>query len=1199
MLWGSDNYGWEMKGSIGASGGLLCIWNSMEFVKQGVLLGDGFLCISGEWGPKRLKCNFVNVYASNDKQKKVKLWEELRQMIMEEEGRWMIVGDFNAVRNINERKGKTGESQDMREFDEFVVSTGLVDIKLANRRYTWYRPDGSAMSRLDRVLMSGEMYSLGNGWIQQGLKRTVSDHCPIVIKSSVADWGPKPFRVLDAWQQHPQFKKVVEEKWKELAEEGYAGYRCKQKLKRLKEFLKGWNKEVFGNMEAQFQSLANGVEQVDLKNELIELEEGEVVLRKEGFQQLWEILWKREAIWKQKSRSNWVRLGDQNTRYFHKIANGRKAQNSISGLWSNGQWVEDPDMVKDEMVKYFSKMFREDSWNRPKPSNLAFRRISSEQKEWLERPFTAEEIEEGLKSCDGSKAPGPDGYNFNLLKFMWSSVRDDFVAFFREFHQNCRLVKGLNSSFLALVPKKLSPRDLKDFRPISLIGCMYKLLAKVLANRLKEVMPEIISETQSAFVGGRQLVDSVLVLNEVVDEVRKKKQAAFVFKADFQKAYDCVNWSFLDWMLDALGFGEKWRGWIRECLSTARVSVLVNGSPTKEFEMGKGLRQGDPLSPFLFLMVGEALHGLVKKAEEDGLLQGITVGRRGLVVSLLQFADDTVILGKANKENVLMVKAILRWFELMSGLRINFSKSSVYGFNVTDSWVRGVAGVLHCGVGKAPFIYLGMPIGGNPRCTKFWVPVVNKFREKLAVWKSAMLSFGGRLTLLNSVLSALPTFFMSLFYMPNSVLAQLVSIQRDFLWGGSREKRKISWVKWEVICWSKEKGGLGVPDLRRRNWALLGKWWYRFGDGREGLWKRVVKEKFYGGKPEVGITDVENLRVSQIWGDIIRIGGNSEKLKNMLRQGFRWKVGEGCRVNFWRDIWVGNKSLRDLFPRLFQLALNKEGTVKENGTWEGEGWIWGIEWRRARLGREKDEEEGLWAMLANVKLRKEVVDSWQWRFDVEGSYVVKSAYEFLASEECLLEGHLCKFLWCKWVPSKVGFFGWRLCLDRLPTRWNLRKRGVVLQGDGLVCGLCKEGVEDVNHLFCTCKAAWLVWAKVVKWWGLEIVMPATVRGVVDFFLWCLGSLAGKEMGACIFLVTSWYLWYWRNVLVFRSNEDLGDRLLELIQVKSYFWIRNKVSGSVFSLIQWQSNPTACAMELKSYKRSLKEFHKNQQRHPPT
>ncbi|GKV02912.1 hypothetical protein SLEP1_g15289 [Rubroshorea leprosula] len=389
-----------------------------------------------------------------------------------------------------------------------------------------------------------------------------------------------------------------------------------------------------------------------------------------------------------------------------------------------------------------------------------------------------------------------------------------------------------------------------------------------------------------------------------------------------------------------------------------------------------------------------------------------------------------------------------------------------------------------------------------------------------------------------------------------------------------------------------------VPDLRRRNWALLGKWWYRLGDGREGLWKRVVKEKFYEGKQEVGMIDVVSLRVSQIWGDIIRIGGKSEKLKNMLRHGFRWEVGEGCRVCFWRDIWVGDKSLRDLFPRLFQLAINKEGTVKENGLWEGERWKWGIEWRRERMGREKDEEQGLGVVLANLKLRKGMADLWRWRHDVEGRYAVKIAYEFLAPEERLLEGQLCNLIWCKLVPSKVGFFGWRLCLDWLPTRWNLWKRGVMLQGEGMVCGLCKEGVEDVNHLFCTCKVAWLVWMKVFKWWGVEVVMPGTVRGVVDFFLWCWGSVGGKELGACMFLVTSWYLWFWRNSLVFRNNGEMKEQLLELIQVKSYLWIRNKVNGCVFSLAQWQSNPKECAKELKSFKKSLKLFTKQQQNHSP-
>ncbi|GLU16530.1 hypothetical protein SLE2022_329610 [Rubroshorea leprosula] len=682
-LWYSDDFDWNMKSSVGASGGLICMWDKSLFVKLGEFTGDGYLGIKGQWGVKKEVCFFVNIYAPNDRKKKAALWDELRQRIVEEGGRWMLAGDFNAVRSMDERRGKTGESVDMKDFDLFIETAGLVDSKLINGKFTWYRPDGTAMSRLDRILMTVEMSRMGGEWVQQGLKRNISDHCAIVLKTRTTDWGPKPFRVLDAWQHHPEFRKVVEDKWNELVVDGFAGYKCIQKLKMLKQFLKSWNQDVFRDLETQFQRAASTVAELDMKNEEVALEEEELEERWQGFQALWDIMRKRESIWKQKSRSNWAKWGDANSRYFHQIANGRKAHNNIVGISCDGRWIEEPEVIKREVVGYFRRVFANDSRNRPKPAGIGFKMISQEMTAWLERPFSTEEIEEGLKSCEGTKAPGPDGYNFSFIKYAWGCMKEDFLRFFEEFHQNGRLVKGLNSSFLTLIPKKMNPMELKDFRPISLVGCVYKLLAKVLANRLRVVMPEIISDSQSAFLGGRQLVDSVLVLNEVVEEVKQRKQQAFIFKADFEKAYDCVDWSYLDWMMSRFGFGGKWRRWIRECLSTARVSVLVNGSPTEEFAMGKGLRQGDPLSPFLFLMVAEGLHGLVKKAEEEGLLQGIMVGNNGLAISLLQFADDTVIL--ANSESIFTVKTILRWFELMSGLRINYGKSSLWfqcGFSV-------------------------------------------------------------------------------------------------------------------------------------------------------------------------------------------------------------------------------------------------------------------------------------------------------------------------------------------------------------------------------------------------------------------------------------------------------------------------------------------------------------------------------------
>ncbi|GLU11324.1 hypothetical protein SLE2022_280790 [Rubroshorea leprosula] len=223
-LWYSDECDWVMKESIGASGGSICVWNNVNFVKLGEFVGDGLLGIEGIWGSGKVLCYFVNVYASQDRCKKARLWEELGTMVMEKGGCWMIAGDFNAVKCPEERRGRTGVCPEMEEFNVFIESTGLVDIKLANRRFTWYRPDGSSMSRLDRFLMTEEMYSLGCEWVQQGMKRTISDHCAVILKTRNADWGPRPFRVLDAWQQHPDFKNAVEGKWQGMEVEGYAGY---------------------------------------------------------------------------------------------------------------------------------------------------------------------------------------------------------------------------------------------------------------------------------------------------------------------------------------------------------------------------------------------------------------------------------------------------------------------------------------------------------------------------------------------------------------------------------------------------------------------------------------------------------------------------------------------------------------------------------------------------------------------------------------------------------------------------------------------------------------------------------------------------------------------------------------------------------------------------------------------------------------
>ena len=200
------------------------------------------------------------------------------------------------------------------------------------------------------------------------------------------------------------------------------------------------------------------------------------------------------------------------------------------------------------------------------------------------------------------------------------------MRFLHEFHRNGHLAKGINSTFIALIPKVDSPQRLNDFRPISLVGSLYKILAKVLANRLRLVIGSVISGTQSAFIKGHQILDGILVANEIVDEARRCKKELLLFKVDFEKAYDSIDWGYLQEVMRKMGFPTLWRKLIKECVGSATASILVNGSPTDEFPLGRGLRQGDPLSPFLFLLAAEGFNVLMKALSENNLFSGYTVG---------------------------------------------------------------------------------------------------------------------------------------------------------------------------------------------------------------------------------------------------------------------------------------------------------------------------------------------------------------------------------------------------------------------------------------------------------------------------------------------------------------------------------------------------------------------------------------------
>ncbi|XP_028066337.1 uncharacterized protein LOC114269242 [Camellia sinensis] len=325
------------------------------------------------------------------------------------------------------------------------------------------------------------------------------------------DWGSKPFRFVNAWCLHPSFVSLVDKSWKETVVHGWTGYVLLKKLKALKQILRIWNKEVYRNVSFKLKAAEDEVHNLDLEAETRELNSTEKVRRRAVREEVWRLNRMVEWMWLQNSRLNWALKGDRNTRFFHVMARSRQSKNELVSITVGDSVIEEPNHVRREVYDHFRKHYAEEWVVRPKLGGIFKSIQNSPLFKMLEAEFSELEIK---------------------------MMKGDVINFMKDFHKNGRLVKGLNNSFITLVPKKENPMGLYDFRPIILVGSVYKILTKVLSKWLKAVPPYVISETQSAFLGGRNILDGILIANKVMDGWKKSKKKGVIIKLDFEKAYD-------------------------------------------------------------------------------------------------------------------------------------------------------------------------------------------------------------------------------------------------------------------------------------------------------------------------------------------------------------------------------------------------------------------------------------------------------------------------------------------------------------------------------------------------------------------------------------------------------------------------------------------------------------------------------------
>ncbi|GJV00311.1 RNA-directed DNA polymerase, eukaryota [Tanacetum coccineum] len=837
--------------------------------------------------------------------------------------------------------------------------------------------------------------------------------------------------------------------------------------------------------------------------------------------ELWELSWEQD--WKSDYRS----------------------QLAIRGTLVNGEWISNPVGVKREFYSHFKNQFSPSYTPRLSFDFVFPNRLSTDQVEDLERLVTYDEVKRAVWDCGANKSPGPDGFTFEFFRKFWKTLDQDVFQAVSDFFENGHIPRGCNASFIALIPKIHDAKIVKDFRPISLIGSIYKIITKILANRLCNVLPCLISEVQSAFVSNRNILDGPFILDELLQWCKHKRKRAMIFKVDFEKAFDSVKWDYLIDTLRAFGFGQKWCSWINGCFETATGSVLVNGSPTSEFQFHRGLKQGDPISPFLFILIMETLHLSFKRVIEANLFKGISINA-SFSISHLFYADDVVFIGEWNSSNIKTVAKVLNCFYLASGLKINFHKSKLMGVGVNSNEVESVANLVGCSTFSSPFKYLGVIVGDNMSRLKPWEDVISKVSNRLSNWKLKTLSIGGRLTLIKSVISSIPLYHMSIFKAPMGVLNKLESIRRNFFNGIDGMDKKNSWIGWDKILASKKNGGLGVSSLYATNRALLFKWIWRFFSQDSSWWSRFI-QAMHGNHGALS-SCVTSLRRSP-WLDIIREMHALNSKGIDLMQFLKKKLGNGENTSFWDDKWHDDGPFKSLYPRLHALETCKSISVASKLSQPS--LIHSFR-RPPRGGVEEEQFSLLGSRTTGISLPN-MCDRWFWSLESSGDFSVKSTR--ICIDDNILPKNDVPTRWVKIIPIKVNIHAWKVFLDKIPTRLNLSLRGMDIPS--ILCPLCNSAAESTSHIFFSCPLARQVWNKFLRWWEMDSI---SFDRYEDWLSWLNNTRFPKQLktfleGICY--IMWWLIWRFRNQVLFGSKQPRRDLLFDDIVQLSYLWISNR------------------------------------------
>jgi hypothetical protein len=546
------------------------------------------------------------------------------------------------------------------------------------------------------------------------LTRVGSNHYPNIVNTDDHRFQQQHgFRFEMAWLSQGGFREQVVASWPERGEGKIQDFWREMKAY-TRRFCKGWGANTNSQIKNKKKDLLGKLKNLDSEMESNGLN---VLQRQQRYE--WENelegIYQFEAIqWQRRGGVKWILEGDSNSRYFQ--ANGRKKKCTIFALEDGERSIRDPKDIRDHVESYYKSLFGkekmgsitlgENFWNDRG-------RLSNEEAQELIRPFTIKEIEDTLRDMEVNSAPGPDGLPVGFYREFWTELKPFVLEIFNDFFKGELNISRLNYGMISLIPKTKEANNIKQYRPTCRLNVDYKWFTKTLTLRLTPWAAKLISETQTTFIPGRYILEGVVILHEVLHELRVSNLRGIILKLDFEKPYDKVQWGFMMEVLRRKNFPPKWLEWMKQIIEGGRVAININGEDGQFFNTHKGLRQGDPLSPLMFNLVSDTLATMFENAKLTGQTRGLVPNLIEGGLTHLQYADDTIVFLNHDDQSIYNTKFLLYYFEDMSGLKINYEKSEVFVLGCFDEEQKRVAEMFNCNNGSLPLKYLGIMVNNK------------------------------------------------------------------------------------------------------------------------------------------------------------------------------------------------------------------------------------------------------------------------------------------------------------------------------------------------------------------------------------------------------------------------------------------------------------------------------------------------------